>query len=122
MPDRPSHWTDLAEFVAIDLETTGFDRLNDRMIEVGAVRFDRSGVTDRFQTFVDPGRPIPREVRALTSIEDADVAGAPTPTLALSRLSTFVGGSPIVGHNVRFDLDFLATGSSPRWSCRRPGG
>ncbi len=57
---------------------------------------------------MDPGRAIPREVQLLTSIADADVVGAPTPTLAVARLGTFVGGRPVVGHNVRFDLEFLA--------------
>ena len=36
------------------------------------------------------------------------MAGAPGPSLAVARLATFVGGRPIVGHNIPFDLEFLA--------------
>ncbi|MCC6236934.1 MAG: DEAD/DEAH box helicase [Dehalococcoidia bacterium] len=103
------------EYVALDLETTGLDPSGDRIIEIGATRFDRRGPIEAFRTFVDPGRPIPREVQVLTSISDADVAGAPPPSLAVARLGAFVGGRPLVGHNVRFDLEFLAAqGFEPR--------
>ena len=98
----------LDEFVAVDVETTGFDAVNDRIIEIGAVRFDRGGATDRFSTFVDPGMPIPEAVRALTSIEDADVSGAPTPTRAVAELAMFAGDRPLVGHSVQFDIGFLS--------------
>ena len=96
------------EYVAIDLETTGVDRTSDRIIEIGAVRFDAGGPRERFQTFVSPGRPIPAAIRMLTSIEDADLVGAPPPALAVHELAVFARGAPLVGHNVQFDLAFLA--------------
>jgi DNA polymerase III epsilon subunit-like protein len=65
------------EFVAIDLETTGLSLEEDRITEVGATRFDRAGHVETFQALVNPGRPIPPEIQELTSITDADVAGAP---------------------------------------------
>ena len=101
------------EFVAVDLETTGVDRASDRIIEIGAVRFDREGAIERFQTFVRPGRPIPPAIELLTSIRDADVDGAPPPARAASELAVFVGGRPIVGHNVAFDLAFLEAAGAP---------
>ena len=97
-----------AEYVAIDLETTGVDRTADRIIEIGAVRFDAGGPQERFRTFVSPGRPIPPAIRMLTSIEDADLVGAPPPALAVAELAVFARGRPVVGHNVQFDLAFLA--------------
>ena len=96
------------EFVAIDLETTGFDRAADRIIEIAAVRFDRDGARERFSTFVSPGRPIPPAIRMLTSITDDDVAGALPPSRAAAELAVFLAGQPVVGHNVAFDLAFLA--------------
>ncbi|HEV8574030.1 MAG TPA: 3'-5' exonuclease [Dehalococcoidia bacterium] len=45
-------------YVALDLEATGLDTENDEIIEIGAVRFDDSGVLENFQTLVNPGRPI----------------------------------------------------------------
>ena len=102
-PQRVPH----DSYVAIDVETTGLDPQADRIIEVAATRFDRSGAAGHFSSLVDPGRPIPAQVQALTGIGDADVAGAPTITRVGAELAVFAGGRAVVGHNVRFDLDFL---------------
>ena len=95
-------------FVAVDLETTGLDATSDRIIEIGAVRFLDGEVSGRFETFVDPGIPIPEFVQTLTGIRDADVAGAPSVSRALAELAVFVGDRPVVGHRVSFDLSFLS--------------
>ena len=100
-------------YVAIDLETTGFSAVDDRIIEVGAVRFDRAGHIERFATFVQPGRSIPAAVQALTSITDRDLAGAPDVASILPALREFVHGCAVVGHNVQFDLGFLAAAGLP---------
>ena len=95
-------------YVAIDLETTGLQPLHDRITEVGAVRVTAEGeILGVFETLVNPGRDIPPFVQALTGITDADVRDAPSPAEAGARLLRFVGDSPIVGHNVGFDLGFL---------------
>lgn len=96
-----------ASFVAIDLETTGFDADTDRIIDVGATRFDRAGRAETFESLVNPGRPIPAEIHQLTGIADVDVAGAPTAATVLEELRTFCGGLPVVGQSVSFDLGFL---------------
>jgi DNA polymerase-3 subunit epsilon/ATP-dependent DNA helicase DinG len=96
-----------ASFVAIDLETTGFDPDTDRIIDVGATRFDRAGRAESFESLVDPGRPIPAEIHELTGIGDADVTGAPTAPGVLEELRAFCGGLPVVGQSVGFDLSFL---------------
>ncbi|MCY4454918.1 MAG: exonuclease domain-containing protein [Chloroflexi bacterium] len=101
------------EFVAVDLETTGLDASADRIIEIGAVRFGRDGVTDRFQTLVRPGIPIPPGIRLMTSITDEDVRDAPPPARAVSEFAVFAGGRPLVGHNVAFDLGFLMEAGAP---------
>jgi DNA polymerase III epsilon subunit family exonuclease len=100
-------------YVAIDLETTGFDATSDRIIEIGAVRFDRAGRVERFGTFVRPDRPIPSAVQTLTAIHDADVAHAPRVEEVLPELARFVEGCAVIGHNVQFDLGFLAAAGLP---------
>ncbi len=101
------------EFVAVDIETTGLDASSDRIIEIGAVRFSREGVIDRFQTLVRPGVPIPPAIRLMTSIRDEDVLEAPPPAQAVSEFAVFAGGRPLVGHNVAFDLGFLMEAGAP---------
>ena len=101
------------EFVCIDLETTGLNANADTIIELGAVRFRRGEVLDRFQTFVHPGRKIPPFIQQLTGISDEQVRRAPPFHQVAGRFADFIGELPIVGHNVAFDLEFLGTHGLP---------
>lgn len=93
--------------VAIDLETTGLDAEKDAIIEIGAVRFKSHRVEDTFNTLINPGRRIPPFITNLTGITEQMVLQAPSIHETLPHLSRFVGDSPVLGHNVRFDLGFL---------------
>lgn len=96
-----------AEFVVVDIETTGLSPIGDDIIEIGAVRV-RGGVpTESFQTFVRPGKPIPPEVQELTKITEDMVAGAPEPGEALRQFFDFCGEAILVAHNASFDFPFL---------------
>ena len=101
------------EFVCIDLETTGLNANADTIIELGAVRFRRGEVLERFQTFVNPRRKIPPFIQQLTGISDEQVRRAPDFYQVQSRFADFIGDLPIVGHNVAFDLDFLNSHGLP---------
>lgn len=101
-------------FVAIDLETTGLDPADDRIIEIAAVRFRRqTGIgfaadeSDVFRTMINPGCSLPPKTIELTGITDMDLIGAPACFGVLAELKDFIGDDPIVGHNVLFDLNFL---------------
>ena len=94
--------------VALDLETTGLDENRDTIIEVGAVKFQGDQVLDTFQTFVNPGRTIPDFVQRLTGISPNQVARAPFFSTVSDQLEQFLEQCPVVGHNVNFDLKFLA--------------
>lgn len=98
------------EFVAFDLETTGLNNTTEAITEIGAVIFRNGEVIDRFETFVNPGKPIPAEVSRLTGIYDKDVADAPTPADALAAFVAFVGDRPVVAHNADFDMGFVECG------------
>ena len=95
------------DFVAFDTETTGLDSVNDRLIEIGAVLFHEGKEADRFQTFVDPKRPISQEITSLTGITDDMVSGAPDEETAVRAFLDFVGGRPMCAHNASFDLGFM---------------
>ena len=96
-------------YTALDLETTGLDPAEDRITEIGAVRFDEEGrELETFSRLVNPGRPIPAFTAKLTGITNADVREAPAIAEIAPDLASFVGESAIVGQNVRFDLAFLA--------------
>ena len=94
--------------VALDLETTGLNAERDAIIEIGCVKLEDGRITDEWSTLVNPGRPIPLGITQLTGISSADVAQAPPLALVGPPLLRFVGNLPIVGHNIGFDLGFLA--------------
>ncbi|HUI92404.1 MAG TPA: helicase C-terminal domain-containing protein [Chitinivibrionales bacterium] len=95
------------EFVALDLETTGLDFKNDRIIEIGAVRFSSKGPGEEFSTFVNPGMPIPQHITRLTGIANENVAAAPSFKDIAPKLNEFIADAPICGHQVDFDINFL---------------
>ncbi len=102
--------------VSLDLETTGFDSKNDAIIEIGAVKFNGSRIEEEFQTLINPNRPIPSEIIQLTGINNDMVRNAPPLTAVLQQLIDFAGDSPIVGHNVQFDLGFLNQANALKYS------
>src|SRR5699024_8912522 len=100
--------TPLAEatLAVVDLETTGTDPAADAITEIGAVKVRGGEVLGEFRTFVDPERPIPAFVAALTGITDAAVAQAPSIRTVLPMFLDFVGDAALVAHNARFDVGF----------------
>ncbi|MGH9000488.1 MAG: exonuclease domain-containing protein [Acidimicrobiia bacterium] len=94
-------------FAVVDLETTGTSPASDRIIEVGAARFRGGVCIGTFSTLVNPARPVPPPVVALTGITPAMVAPAPGIGAVLGPLVDFVGDAVLVGHNLRFDTAFL---------------
>lgn len=96
----------LKEYTVIDIETTGIGE-KAKIVEVAAVKFNGDKVVDVFDTYVDPQIPIPSFATAIHGIRDADVADSPSISEIMPLFCHFIGNSAIVGHNVRFDLDFL---------------
>lgn len=97
----------LPDFVALDFETTGLESRDERVIEVGAVRFHDGAPAEEFSSFVNPVKPIPAAISELTGISDSDVAGAPPFSGVVDRLLALIGNLPICGHQIDFDIDFL---------------
>ncbi|MDL2273183.1 PolC-type DNA polymerase III [Oscillospiraceae bacterium OttesenSCG-928-G22] len=100
------------EFVAFDLETTGLNASTDAIIEIGAVLFRDGEVIDRFNTFVDPGRPIPPKITELTGINGGMVRGAPKIEDALRDFLAFAGNRVLAAHNASFDIGFVSAAAS----------
>lgn len=95
------------EVVCLDIEATGLDFGNDRIIEIAAVRFDEHGILGEFHTLIDPGVPIPARIVELTGITDDDVAGKPKVDEIIKTFADFIGDSPLMGHKVITDVSFL---------------
>src|SRR6188472_2540581 len=94
-------------FCVLDLETTGGNRTEDSITEVGAVKVRGGEFLGTFQTLVNPGRAIPPQITLLTGLTDALVAPAPRIETVLPSLLEFLRGTILVGHNIGFDVAFL---------------
>lgn len=106
---------DEKKFYAIDFETTGLSIENDRIIEIGLVRFDNNKITNQFNTFVNPECLISKEASAVNNITDEMVKHAPREKEAIDSMlgflkSTSTPNEEIIfcAHNADFDINFLS--------------
>lgn len=107
-PEKGKSRLDLIDdYVVIDIETTGLDSRFDDIIELAAVRVSNAQITDKFQSLVKPGQPIPPYITDLTGISDQMVAGASLLESTLPQFLSFVGDSIVVAHNANFDINFI---------------
>jgi len=95
-------------FIAFDIETTGLTPVVDRIVEIGAVRFQGDDVLGTFQELVDPGMPVSLGASSVNGITDEMVQGNPTIEEALPRFLEFLGDAVPVAHHAPFDVGFLA--------------
>ena len=98
------------EFVCFDIETTGLKVSREAITEIGAVVLRNGEVCEKFQTFVNPGRPLTPEIIGLTGITDEMLKDAPQPKEALQAFLDFTAGRPLAAHNAEFDIGFIREG------------
>jgi DNA polymerase-3 subunit epsilon len=94
-------------FCVLDLETTGGNRADDTITEIGVVKVRGGRCLGTFHTLVNPGRAIPPQITVLTGLTDAVVRTAPRIETVLGSLMDFLGDAVFVAHNASFDLGFV---------------
>lgn len=95
--------------IIFDLETTGLDLVNDRVIQLSYIKVMPDGTETRGNYFVNPEKTIPQEVVALTGISNKDVENAPTFKEIAKELSMKFSGCDFAGFNSNhFDIPMLA--------------
>ena len=103
------------EAVVVDIETTGLDPENDRIVSVAIVRArfadleeNSSGLNgETMDTIVNPQCRIPYRVSRRHGITNRDVNDKVTFADIAQRLRDFIDTRPIIAHNVSFDKKFL---------------
>ena len=100
-------WFDYGPFTVFDLETTGMSPVNDRIVEIAAMRIDLTGEYSEFHTLLNPGRRIPAGASRVHHITDDMVVDAPRFQHIGHDFLEFARNSTLVAHNARFDLSFL---------------
>ena len=94
-------------YCVLDLETTGFSAVTEKITEIGIMKMLNGEVIDEFSTFVNPQKHIPQRVTEVTNITDEMVADAPAIEEIFPKVLEFIKGSVLVAHNAGFDIGFL---------------
>ena len=92
--------------VFVDLETTGANFANDRIIEIGIVTVDGDKASE-WSSLVNPGLEIPPFITGLTGIDSAMTESAPCFAELASEVFDKLRGRLFIAHNARFDYTFL---------------
>ena len=95
--------------VVFDLETTGLDIVNDRIIQLSFIKVYPDGKEERGDHLINPGRHIPEVITELTGIDDEKVKDAPSFKQISTTLAETFKGCDFAGFNSnRFDIPMLA--------------
>ena len=98
---------DTAVFVAFDTETTGLDPASGRIVEIGAVKFDRRGIIARYNALINPEMPMPEEAGKVNGITDAMLKDKPVIAAVFPDFFDFIGAGILVAHNAPFDINYV---------------
>jgi DNA polymerase-3 subunit epsilon len=113
--------------VFLDTETTGLSHEQDKILELGMVKFEYTEdgriyqIVDEFNQYQDPQRPIPLQITELTGITDEMVQGK---AIDQEEVTQFLENVDIIiAHNASFDRPFFDKMFShlpPKaWGCSR---
>lgn len=96
------------KFIAVDLETTGKYPLFAEICEFAMIKFDHTGILSRFESLIYPQRGMGKDAEAVHSLSLESLEGEPRIDAVLPEVLEFIGDAPLLGHNLSFDLGFLA--------------
>lgn len=95
--------------IIFDLEATGLDIVTDRIIQISYIKVNPNQTEERGNLLINPMKPIPQEVVALTGITNEDVANAPSFKAVAAQLENTFKGCDFAGFNSNhFDIPLLA--------------
>lgn len=121
---RPAESLSLADspVVVFDFETTGLDVENDRIVEIGAIKFVNMEPVAEFSTLIKPDVSMSHVATSISGITEEMLANAPPLSEVLRSFIQFFQGAILVAHNAEFDMAFLKTASlreeiELQWPC-----
>jgi len=95
--------------IIFDTETTGLDKNEDRIIEIGCVEMEKRFLTGRhFHVYINPdGRAVHADALAVHGISDEQLADKPKFAEIAQDFLKFIDGAKLVAHNAMFDMGFI---------------
>lgn len=93
------------EYTVIDVETTGLDYKNDRIIEIGAVKV--ADTKEEYTTIIKYNGKLSDTIKRLTGITEDELKIGKDEKEVVEEFLQFLGDSMIIGYNVEFDIKFI---------------
>jgi DNA polymerase III epsilon subunit family exonuclease len=108
------------DIVFIDFETTGLKPETNRIIEIGAIRFDKvkylsTSAVDSFSMLIRYEKKLPAKIVEITGITNEDLKDGEDIKSGLKQLLEFIGNRTVLAYNAEFDKAFLIE------ECKRCG-
>ena len=105
----------LEDYVVIDLEMTGLNIKQDKILETGAVRVRGGRAEDVCTALLRPGIRLTEEIEKLTGITNEMAEAGRDPEEAMAEFFAFLGDDVLVGQNIIFDYGFLKQWAVNHW-------
>ena len=94
--------------VFFDLETTGVNVTNDRIVQIGAIKMHPDGTEEVKNVLINPTIPIPAGAAEVHGISDADVQDKPKFRQIAKSFAKWLAGCDLAGYNSdNFDVPML---------------
>ena len=103
----PSEQIQKMSYCVFDLETTGGNQQNDKIIEIGLVKIKNFKIVEKKNYLIQPEINIPSFIHKLTSLKQADVEKSPLIEDVIDEILEFMKDSVLVAHNTSFDIPFF---------------
>lgn len=94
-------------YAIVDIETTGGYAAANGITEISIQVFDGAAITEKFETLINPGQPIPPYISAMTGITDRMVSEAPAFNQVADKIYQILHDKVFIAHNVNFDYSFV---------------
>lgn len=94
--------------IVFDTETTGLDRKEDRIVEIGCVEILDLLPTGRtYHQYVNPLRPVHKDAYKVHGLSDVFLSTKPTFRRIHKEFLEFISGARLVAHNATFDVGMI---------------
>jgi len=93
--------------VILDIETTGLEPEQNEIIEIAALKIEKGNIEEVFNSLINIHKPLPLEIVRLTGITPEMLLEGEDKASALQKLLAFLKDTPLIAHNIEFDVPFL---------------
>ncbi|WP_054639899.1 3'-5' exonuclease [Lactococcus fujiensis] len=95
------------KYVVLDIETTGLNREEDKIIQIAAVKIENGVVIESFERLINPEIEVPQFIYDLTHLDPKAIENGVNIKEALNDFGEFCKGAVLVAHNAQFDIPFI---------------